>query len=346
MALQDLLPPSLAAPPEVAGVTSAVSPILAQLDAETEIPNLIARLDELSGEVLAALAEYFGVRFWTHAEAPLPDERLRTFIRLALVWHFRRGTVWSVYEVLRILGFSAAIVHEYSAVAARAFAAGVRRVDGDWSVGDVGVFLLPFEAAGLPTLHHWAEFVIELCFDTDASAAAEFGAHIARAVEGAAPARSRAVFLLRYTPSPAWSHDVVASLAASLDGYAATPFPEHYTHAFTNPPADGSHQSALILRPVARGFDVSPRRAADRRAPFRGFEPEDRPLFREEPVPATGDLGTLIQVDDDEYVLTLDLAAEGDAAGFVADGDDYALATEPASPLQLTKWGGGLALPS
>lgn len=103
--LRDLLPGSIRDDPKIARITEAVDPFISSITQETNIPVLLARIDELSEPLMDLLAWQFHVDFYEPLGLSL--EAKRRLVKGSILWHRRKGTPWAVVRLLKDLGLRA-----------------------------------------------------------------------------------------------------------------------------------------------------------------------------------------------------------------------------------------------
>ncbi|MDT3416182.1 phage tail P2-like protein [Brevibacillus aydinogluensis] len=109
ISLVDILPESLKSDPDVVALAQAITPEIHEVSKAIPLIVLLATLDQQPEEVVDLLAWQFHVDFY---EPDLPLEKKRALVREAFPWHRRKGTPWTVEQVVSIV-FPGAKVAEW-----------------------------------------------------------------------------------------------------------------------------------------------------------------------------------------------------------------------------------------
>lgn len=107
--LLDLMPESLKKDPDVQALCDAITPEIQSISNEIVQCILLARIDDLSEEVLDLLAWQFHVDFY---DSTLSIETKRELVKNSMRWHKRKGTPVAVEELVTAV-FGDGIVLEW-----------------------------------------------------------------------------------------------------------------------------------------------------------------------------------------------------------------------------------------
>lgn len=103
ISLKDITPSSIAADQQIAAMNTALDSLLWSTTGEARLVLLLARIDELSSDMLDMLAWQYHVDIY-EPEA-LPIEQKRALVKNALLVHRYKGTRWAIRQTLLDLGF-------------------------------------------------------------------------------------------------------------------------------------------------------------------------------------------------------------------------------------------------
>lgn len=96
--LIDLVPPSIRNDPQVQAAAEAIDKELQAVTAAIPQTILIARIDELSEQVLDLLAWQFHVDFYEPIGFSI--DKKRAMIKQSIAWHRHKGTPWAVEQIV------------------------------------------------------------------------------------------------------------------------------------------------------------------------------------------------------------------------------------------------------
>lgn len=101
ISLKDLVPDSIKDDDQVSAAIDALDKEIQKVSALCEVPRLISRIDELSGDALDHLAWQFRVDAW---RSDLPAKNKRDLLRGAIAIHRKKGTPWAVEQAMDATG--------------------------------------------------------------------------------------------------------------------------------------------------------------------------------------------------------------------------------------------------
>lgn len=154
--IASILPPSIAADPTMVAASTTLDTLLRETTDRIAELATMSRIAELDSPILDHLAWQFHVDTW-------PDTMTvagkRATVANGLRIHRRKGSVWSVREALRSLGYTEVVLYEGAQLLADWTAAGGELLDGAGVLDGESTLSAPgANFAWVPT--HWAEYAI------------------------------------------------------------------------------------------------------------------------------------------------------------------------------------------
>ncbi len=150
-------------PAGIRGVsTEAFNELIDRIGTLDLTPILVYIIDSVNSSALPHLAEQFHVSGREGWSLVSTEAERRSLIKRAIELHRYKGTPWAVKQMLAVMGFSDTEIIEYHQARNRFVENGGKGLDGVWKL-DGSVKLIPYyDIAGLPYMHHWAQFVVRI----------------------------------------------------------------------------------------------------------------------------------------------------------------------------------------
>lgn len=108
--LDTILPDSIAIYPDIAGLDKAIAKYMSGIPV-TEL--LVYNIDQVDAKAIPALAEQFDVLGYKGMKLAKTEDDQRQIIKRAIELHRYKGTIWSVKEAMKSVGFSDVTINEH-----------------------------------------------------------------------------------------------------------------------------------------------------------------------------------------------------------------------------------------
>ena len=110
--LDTILPDSIAIYPDIAGLDKAIAKYIAGIPV-AEL--LVYNIDQVDAKAIPALAEQFDVLGYKGMRLAKTEDDQRQIIKRAIELHRYKGTIWSVKEAMKSVGFADVTINEHVA---------------------------------------------------------------------------------------------------------------------------------------------------------------------------------------------------------------------------------------